>query len=191
MTLELVDHEVVPHATRVRRAEPSDAGVLEQLHGEATSERLAHRGGEVLVASVRRGADGEEARRSFARLIDDDQVEVLVAELAPRSAERRGGAVAVGHAVIRLAASAPLTREVAVIEELYVTPRARTVGVGSMLLEDAKSMATERGCSGLDAIALPGDRSTKNFFEDHAMVARAIVVHCELDPERDSDQEAR
>jgi hypothetical protein len=36
---------------------------------------------------------------------------------------------------------------------------------------------TERGCMGVDSLALPGDRHTKNFFESFGLVARAIVVH--------------
>ena len=34
-----------------------------------------------------------------------------------------------------------------------------------------------RGCFGVDSLALPGDRHTKNFFESFGLVARAIVVH--------------
>jgi hypothetical protein len=37
------------------------------------------------------------------------------------------------------------------------------------------------GCFGIDSLALPGDRSTKNFFESFGLVARAIVVHRSLD----------
>ena len=40
--------------------------------------------------------------------------------------------------------------------------------------------AGEQGCVGVDALALPGDRATKNFFETFGLVARAIVVHRDL-----------
>jgi hypothetical protein len=36
------------------------------------------------------------------------------------------------------------------------------------------------GCFGVDSLALPGDRHTKNFFESFGLVARAIVVHRKL-----------
>ena len=62
------------------------------------------------------------------------------------------------------------------ITELWVDPDAREVGVGTALLEVMRREAAARDMSGLDSVALPGDRNTKNFFEDHAMVARAIVV---------------
>ena len=37
-----------------------------------------------------------------------------------------------------------------------------------------------QGCFGVDSLALPGDRHTKNFFESFGLVARAIVVHRSL-----------
>jgi hypothetical protein len=40
---------------------------------------------------------------------------------------------------------------------------------------------TARGCVGVDGLALPGNRATKNFFETFGLVARAIVVHRRLD----------
>ena len=65
----------------------------------------------------------------------------------------------------------------AVIEELFVEPEARSVGVGESLAELLLGIATERGAIGVDALALPGDRATKNFFESRGMVARASIVH--------------
>lgn len=134
------------------------------------------------MASVGRGRDPVEASRSFAQTTRDDQVEVLVAELIPDVPHENGVPDPLGHAVIRFADSGPVKQRVAVIEELYVTPRARTVGLGSALLVQARISAAARECTGLDAVALPGDRATKNFFEDHAMVARAIIVHSEIEP---------
>lgn len=40
--------------------------------------------------------------------------------------------------------------------------------------------ATAAGCLGIDALALPGNRETKNFFEASGLTARAIVVHRSL-----------
>jgi hypothetical protein len=39
----------------------------------------------------------------------------------------------------------------------------------------------ECGCFGVDSLALPGNRETKNFFESFGLVARAIVVHRNLE----------
>jgi hypothetical protein len=40
--------------------------------------------------------------------------------------------------------------------------------------------ASDAGAIGIDALALPGDRATKNFFETFGLKARAIVVHRSL-----------
>jgi GNAT superfamily N-acetyltransferase len=68
----------------------------------------------------------------------------------------------------------------AVIRDVYVEPEGRGVGVGAALLEAVLAWAGERGCIGVDALALPGSRATKNFFESFGLVARAIVVHRDL-----------
>jgi len=39
-----------------------------------------------------------------------------------------------------------------------------------------------RGCRGVDSLALPGERATKNFFERYGLTARAIIVHRPLGP---------
>lgn len=71
---------------------------------------------------------------------------------------------------------------IARITELYVLPDARGVGVGEQLLLAVEAWARDRGHVGLDSLALPGDRNTKNFFESFGLVARAIEVHRTLEP---------
>ena len=63
------------------------------------------------------------------------------------------------------------------IEEIFVEPDARSVGVGEALADLLLDAAAERGALGVDSLALPGDRATKNFFETQGMVARGIIVH--------------
>jgi hypothetical protein len=48
--------------------------------------------------------------------------------------------------------------------------------VGSSLLDAVVAWAGERGARGVDATVLPGNRGSKNFFEMHGLVARAIRV---------------
>lgn len=67
-------------------------------------------------------------------------------------------------------------RGAARIEAIFVEPEAREVGLGEELLDAVIAWSRARGCSTLDAVALPGDRHTKNFFETFGMVARAITV---------------
>ncbi len=61
-------------------------------------------------------------------------------------------------------------------------PDAREVGVGEAVLARALEWATARGCIGVDAWALPGERATKNFFEAAGFTARLLVVHRSLRP---------
>jgi GNAT superfamily N-acetyltransferase len=70
----------------------------------------------------------------------------------------------------------------AVVRDLYVEPEARGIGVGAAVMDAVLAWAEERGCLGVDALALPGSRATKNFFEGFGLVARAIVVHRSLEP---------
>lgn len=87
--------------------------------------------------------------------------------------------IVLGYAVCRLT----LTRErslIAVVEEIYTDPDARRVGVGEAMLDLITEWASERGATGIDAIALPGMRDTKNFFERFGLTARSITVHKKL-----------
>jgi ribosomal protein S18 acetylase RimI-like enzyme len=69
-----------------------------------------------------------------------------------------------------------------VIDDLFVLPDARGIGVGEAMANQLIGFCEERGCAGIDAVALPGNRATKNFFETFGLVARAIVVHRSLRP---------
>lgn len=62
------------------------------------------------------------------------------------------------------------------IDLLYVRPEARGVGIGSAMLEVALDILRERGATRINAATLPGDRSTKNLFERHGLVAQMITV---------------
>ena len=68
-----------------------------------------------------------------------------------------------------------------VVEDVFVEPQAREVGVGEALMDQALPWFRDQGCLGVDAIALPGMRATKNFFETFGFTARTIVVHHRLD----------
>lgn len=91
----------------------------------------------------------------------------------------------VGYGISRiehLADGAPL----AVVTDLYVAPDARGVGVGEAMMDLLVDHAQRTGAIGIDALALPGDRETKNFFETFGLKARAIVVHRSLSAEEPS-----
>lgn len=68
----------------------------------------------------------------------------------------------------------------AVVTDLYVDPEARGIGIGEAMMDLLVERARSVGAIGIDALALPGDRHTKNFFETFGLTARAIVVHRSL-----------
>ncbi|MBS1839138.1 MAG: GNAT family N-acetyltransferase, partial [Actinobacteria bacterium] len=88
------------------------------------------------------------------------------------------GPVVVGYAAAHVETTA--RSSVSVVDDLYVEPEARGVGVGSALMDALVAHATRAGCSGIESAALPGDRATKNFFEGYGLVARKITVHRSL-----------
>jgi GNAT superfamily N-acetyltransferase len=68
-----------------------------------------------------------------------------------------------------------------VVDDIFVDPEARSVGIGEALMNHMIDWCRVQGCFGVDSLALPGDRQTKNFFESFGLVARAIIVHRPLD----------
>jgi GNAT superfamily N-acetyltransferase len=67
-----------------------------------------------------------------------------------------------------------------VVDEIYVEPEARAVGVGELLVEQLVDFCRAAGCAGVDATALPGHRQAKNFFERAGFSARLLVMHKSL-----------
>ena len=72
-------------------------------------------------------------------------------------------------------------RRLGIITDLYVEEEARSVGVGERLMEELLAWFRARACFGVDATALPGNRATKNFFEESGFSARMLVMHHRLD----------
>lgn len=66
------------------------------------------------------------------------------------------------------------------IREFVVAEPARKVGIGEAMMDLLLQQAESRGCFGVDAMALPGDRETKNFFESFGLKARKLIVHRSL-----------
>ncbi len=89
---------------------------------------------------------------------------------------------AVGYGLVHVE-SLPDGRELGVVDELYVEPEARRVGIGQLIIDQLLEWCRRRGCAAVEAIALPGDRQAKNLFERSGLVARAITVHRSLDHE--------
>lgn len=150
-----------------RRAVGSDIAAVADLAAGAAAELTPRRGGYVWSRLEARSGPLEQ---SLDRDHRSDDALVVVGTI--------DGAV-VGYGVIRLVGlhdGAVLGR----VTDIYVMPEARGVGVGEAMMDELMDWAGRRACIGVDSLALPGDRDTKNFFETHGLVARSIIVHRSL-----------
>ena len=151
----------------VRPALADDLPRLTALATEVIAELAEQKGG---IVWRRHAARGEPVEAGLAEDLADPETQVLVGTIDD---------TVVGYSVTTVEHLAD-EGMLAVVRDLYVEPGARGVGVGAALMEAILAWAGERGCVGVDALALPGGRATKNFFEGFGLVARAIVVHRDL-----------
>ncbi|HSO95693.1 MAG TPA: GNAT family N-acetyltransferase [Acidimicrobiia bacterium] len=157
---------------RCRPAERGDLPRVAALARELRDELVPMRGGALLAA---RDARPEPLEATFAALLTHPDIRVVVGLIDD---------VIVGFGVLEvevLSTNELLGR----ITELFVEPEARSVSVGEAMTEALLAFATERRCVGVDTLALPGHRATKNFFEEQGFVARLLVMH---HPIRDDDR---
>ena len=147
-----------------RPATEADVPRLAELVRAAIGELAPLRGGAVWKA---REARAEPLEADLARLIGTDDARVLVGTI---------DGVPVGYAVARLERLGDGST-LGVVEDIYVEPGARQVGLGEAMMDDLVQWCRACGCFGMDSMALPGDRSTKNFFEESGFTARKLVMH--------------
>lgn len=153
-----------------RTATEGDLPRISALAQQAAGGLAEQRGGPIWLLREGRPELGEPAfaaslGRGDHRLVVGTIDDVVVGFVAARAEDLRDG-----------------TRH-AVVDEVYVQPEARGVGVGEAMMDDVVAWSEAQGCVGIDAVALPGDRGTKNFFERFGLTARAIIVHRRLDPD--------
>ena len=147
-----------------RPAGPGDADEVVALSRAGTAELRPHRGGEIWSQWEARPEPVEDAVQA---LLAADDAEVMVGTIDD---------AVVGYAIVALHRLHD-GRPVGHLTDLYVMPEARGVGVGEALMEGITDWCRAQACIGIDSIALPGDRATKNFFESFGLVARALRVH--------------
>lgn len=153
-----------PPVEATRRATAEDIATLVELAKAAIEEKRTQKGGELWARRERRR---DPLADSFAAAVAADDQVVLVGTLDD---------VAVGFGAAHLETLAD-GGVLGVVDEVYVDPGAREVGLGELVMETLVGWCAQQGCFGVDSLALPGDRATKNFFESFGLVARAIVVH--------------
>lgn len=156
-----------PLRTSVRRAVRADLPDLVRLDARAREHLRPLRGGAMYLLHTARPDPAEPSLRED---LDDVDRMVVVGRI---------GDDPVGYAVAAVHELADGSG-VADVHELFVEPEARGVGIGQLLMQSLVDWAVDRGCVGIDARALPGDRSTKNFFESFGLVTRALTVHRDL-----------
>jgi GNAT superfamily N-acetyltransferase len=152
----------------VRPANEADLPRLAELARAGIAELTPMKGGKVWAA---REGRPEPVEDSLKRALVDADTHVVLGTIDD---------FPVGYAVVRLEELHDGSR-LGVIDDIFVEEGARQVGVGEAMMADLVSWCTERGCAGMDAMALPGHRSTKNFFEESGFTARNLVMHHRLD----------
>jgi GNAT superfamily N-acetyltransferase len=137
-----------------RPAEPGDSARLAELAEMARAELESQRGGQLFLAREGRSS-GRAPELTVVGTLDD-------AVLGFASADTT---------------EVPDIGLIAVLGALYVEPGGREVGIGEAMMDLVLEWCAERACDGIDGVALPGMRATKNFFERYGLTARALLVH--------------
>ena len=150
-----------------RPATPADLPRLAELAALATEQQRAQKGGAMWARTDARTPPFDD--RLAVELASETHL-VLLGTL---------DGFPLGYAVARVDTLADGGR-LGVLTDLYVEPSGREVGIGEALMDGVVDWCRSRDCFGIDSVALPGDRHTKNFFERSGLVARAIVVHRSL-----------
>ena len=152
-----------------RPATPADIPRIGELNRAVVEELAPMRGGAVWKA---REARPEPVEDGLAERLDDPDARVVVATIDE---------VIVGYAVVHLEHLADGS-VLGVIDDIFVEEGARQVGLGELMIDDLMTWCEERKCVGMDAMALPGHRATKNFFEESGFTARQLVMHHHFGP---------
>src|SRR3954447_17545320 len=144
---------------------------LAELARAAIVELTPMKGGAVWAA---REARPEPVEDSLKASLADDATHLVVGTIDD---------VPVGYASVRVEVLNDGSR-LGVVDDIFVEEGAREVGVGEAMMGDLMAWCEGHGCAGMDAMALPGHRSTKNFFEESGFTARKLVMHHRLGERR-------
>jgi GNAT superfamily N-acetyltransferase len=152
----------------VRPATEADLPRLAELARVGIAELLPTRGGAVWA---NREARPEPLEDSLKQALADDATRVVVGTV---------DGVPLGYAVVHVEELHDGSL-LGVVDDIFVEEGARGVSVGEAMMNDLIAWCRARGCTGMDAMALPGHRETKNFFEESGFTARKLVMHHRLD----------
>lgn len=156
----------MPGEESVRLATSADVAELTRLLTDAMAGTPTQRGG-------RLSGFPQRHIRPEVRILDALQIETQTAFVGLLEEHH------VGIALVTIVDNMPgglLAR----VEELYVEPDAREVGIGELLLDACTQWARAKGCSGIEVEALPGARSAKNLAERSGFTARLLTLYRKL-----------
>ena len=150
-------------AITARPAAADDLGAVRALVSLAATEARPQRGGALLIDFDFGGVldvdiSADDAVATFVGVLDD---------------------TVVGYLVLRRHVTNGVT--VAMVEQLFVHPETRSVGVGATLLNCAAERGRQRSAVRLESHVLPGNRAAKNFFERMGLVTRKMRVSAPID----------
>jgi GNAT superfamily N-acetyltransferase len=155
----------------VRTATGGDVERLAELWDEADAEIGVQRGGVRLVGSTVRPAELDARRGPDAPLVTETDRLLAVGSIDD---------VVFGFVCAHVDRRPPVP--VAVVEVAFVEPDARSVGIGEAMMGHVLAWAEALGCAGVDAYALPGNRTAKAFFEDNGFVTRLLTMYRPMVP---------
>jgi GNAT superfamily N-acetyltransferase len=147
-----------------RPAGPDDVARVAELARAMRAELRQVRGGAIWSE---REALAEPLDDAYAALLDRDDAHVVVGTIDD---------VVIGFAALVIDVLHDGTR-LGVITDLFVDEGARAIGVGEAMVGQLITFCSKAGCIGIDALALPGARAAKNFFEESGFTARVLVMH--------------
>ena len=132
--------------TSIRRARAADSSLVASLLHDFNTE----------FGDPDPAAAAFESR--FGTLLDREDIVVHLAEQ---------GGVAVGFAMVTLRPTPYFLGPLAQLEELYVVPSRRSAGVGSALLESARSYCSAAGAEEMQINVDGPDLGARRFYERH------------------------
>src|SRR5262245_53577723 len=152
-----------------RRAVEADVERIARLARRGRAELAEERGGRLWLT---REARAEPLEDGLADDVANDDA-VVVGTYHD---------VVVGYATARTELLRDGSR-LALLSDIYVEPAARDIGVGEAMMDEVIAWSVARGCCGIDSLALPGMRASKNFFERYGLKARQLIVHRSFGPQ--------
>jgi ribosomal protein S18 acetylase RimI-like enzyme len=146
----------------VRPATAADIESLNRLQATARDGLIDARGGQLRLRECPVITD-------WPSMFADEHTTVFVATLIE---------VVLGYMVVLIRPDI----DRGVITHAFVEEGARELGLGDTMVEYAIALVREVGLSGIEAVALPGDRETKNLYERAGLTARKLTVYKSLAP---------